>query len=160
MVEVALAAPVLAITLLGAADMARAFSAQLAVQNGARAGAEAGALLAAPTGSTVATRAQTELNNTPGVNASGSCTQAGTAFTCGTATITVTFTQSNGTSACTGAASTAVAGTSSTATPCYANVRVQYTFTTLTPWPGLPHSFAFDRSTMYRRYQCPATGCS
>ncbi len=160
LVEVALAAPVLAITLLGAADMARAFAVQLAVQNGARAGAEAGALMASPTGSAVATRAQTELTNTPGLSASGSCTQSGNVYTCGSATITVTFTQSNGTSACTGAASTSVAGTSSTGTPCYANVNVQYTFSTLTPWPGLPHSFAFNRSTMYRRYQCATTGCS
>ena len=35
-----------------------------------------------------------------------------------------------------------------------------YTFTTLTPWPYLPHSFTFDRTTMYRRYQCATTGCS
>lgn len=158
-IEVALATPILAITLLGAADMARAFSAQLAVQNGARAGAEAGALITAPTGSQIAVRAQTELNNTPGVNASGSCTQSGNVYTCGGATITVRFTKSDGT-ACTGAASTSVVGTSSSSTPCYANVRVQYTFTTLTPWPGLPHSFTFDRSTMYRRYQCAVAGCS
>lgn len=140
--------------------MARAFSVQLAVQNGARAGAEAGALMASPTGSAVATRTQTELNNTPGVNASGSCAQAGHVFTCGSATITVIFTKSDGTSACTGAASTSVAGTSTTGTPCFANVEVRYTFTTLTPWPGLPHSFTFDRTTMYRRYQCAVAGCS
>lgn len=140
--------------------MARAFSGQLAVQNGARAGAEAGALLVAPTGALVAARVQTELNNTPGVSASGSCTQAGNVYTCGGATITVAFTKSDGTSACTGAASTSVVGTSSTSVPCFANVRVRYTFTTLTPWPGLPHSFTFDRSTMFRRYQCAVTGCS
>ncbi len=159
-VEVALATPVLAITLLGAADMARAYSAQLAVQNSSRAGAEAGALMASPSGSTVAARAQAELTNTPGINASGSCTQSGHVFTCGSATITVTFTTSDRSSACTGAASTSVAGTSNTSVPCYANVEVRYTFTTLTPWPGLPHSFTFDRSTMYRRYQCPVAGCT
>lgn len=158
--EVALATPMIAITLLGAADMARAYSTQLAVQNSARAGAEAAALIASPGGATVAARAQSELTNTPGVNASGACSQSGDVFTCGSATITVTFTRSDRATACSGAASTSVAGTSSTSTPCYANVEVRYTFTTLTPWPGLPHSFTFDRSTMYRRYQCPVTGCS
>ncbi len=42
----------------------------------------------------------------------------------------------------------------------YPNVNVKYTFSTITPWPGLPSSFPFNRSTMYRRYQCPTTGCS
>lgn len=158
--EIALATPMLAITLLGGADMARAYSAQLAVQNSARAGAEAATLMASPSSSRVAARAQTELTGTPGIDASGSCTQSGDVFTCGSATITVTFAKADGTSACTGAASTSVAGTSSTTTPCYANVSVRYTFTTLTPWPGLPHSFTFDRTTMYRRYQCAVTGCS
>ncbi|MDE3100855.1 MAG: pilus assembly protein [Chloroflexota bacterium] len=160
MVEIALALPMLAITLLGAADMARAYSAQLAVQNGARAGAEAAALMASPSAAVVATRAQEELTSTPGVGASGACTGSSNVYTCGGATITVSFTASDGSSACTGAASTSVAGTSTSGAPCYAKVRIQYTFTTLTPWPGLPHSFTFDRTTMYRRYQCPTTGCS
>ncbi|MDE3113801.1 MAG: pilus assembly protein [Chloroflexota bacterium] len=160
MVELALALPVLAFTLLGGADMARAYSAQLAVQNSARAGAEAAGLIASPSGPTVASRAQTELTNTPGVSASGSCSQSGNVYTCGGATITVSFTRSDGSSACTGAASTSVVGTSTSGTPCYAKVEVRYTFTTLTPWPGLPHSFTFDRMTMYRRYQCPTSGCS
>jgi hypothetical protein len=46
-----------------------------------------------------------------------------------------------------------VAGTSTIAIPCYVRVRVQYSFSTLVPWPGLPHTFNFDRVTMFRRYQ-------
>ena len=138
--EVALALPLMAFTLLGGADMARAFAIQLAVQNGARAAAEATALDATPTSAEATSHAQQEMDRTPGMSAVG-------------ATITVTFTQANGTSACTNAGSTAVAGTSSISTPCYARVRVQYSFSTLVAWPGLPRTFTFDRVTMYRRYQ-------
>lgn len=152
-VEVALTLPIMAFTLLGGADMARAFAAQLAVQNGARAGAEAAALDATPTGAKAAERARQEMGRTPGTSVGTSCTASGSAWACGSATVTVTFTQSDLTSTCTGAASTAVAGTSSVSTPCYANVRVQYAFSTLIPWPGLPSSFSFDRTTHFRRYQ-------
>lgn len=140
MVEVALALPLLAFTLLGGADMARAFAIQLAVQNGARAAAEATALDVTPTSTEATTHAQQEMDRTPGMTASN-------------ATITVLFTQSDGATKCTGAASTAVSGASSVATPCYARVEVRYTFSTLIPWPGLPRTFTFDRLTMYRRYQ-------
>lgn len=139
-VEVALALPLMAFTLLGGADMARAFAIQLAVQNGARAGAEATALDATPTSTEATTHAQQEMDRTPGMSATS-------------ATITVTFTKADGTSACTGASSTAVAGTSSISTPCYAKVRVQYSFSTLIAWPGLPRTFSFDRTTFFRRYQ-------
>ncbi|MDE3113798.1 MAG: pilus assembly protein [Chloroflexota bacterium] len=153
LVEVALALPLLVFTLLGGADMARAFAVQLAVQNGARAAAESTALQATPTGLEASAHAQDEMNRTPGMNVSGACTQSGTVWTCGGATVTVAFTQADGTSTCTGASSTAVAGTSSVATPCYAKVRVQYAFSTIVPWPGLPHTFQLDRTTMYRRYE-------
>ena len=138
--ETALALPLMAFTLLGGADMARAFAIQLAVQNGARAGAEATALDITPTGTEATANAQQEMDRTPGMSAVSS-------------TIAVTFTKADGTTACTGAASTAVAGTSTIAIPCYVRVRVQYSFSTLVPWPGLPHTFNFDRVTMFRRYQ-------
>ncbi len=153
LVELALALPLLVFTLIGGADMARAFAVQLAVQNGARAAAESMALDATPTGLEASAHAQDEMNRTPGMNVVGTCTQSGTTWTCGTATVTILFTQSDGTSACTGAASTAVVGVSSLSTPCFAKIRVQYAFSTLVPWPGLPRTFGFDRSTMYRRYQ-------
>jgi Flp pilus assembly protein TadG len=140
LVETALALPLMAFTLLGGADMARAFAIQLAVQNGARAGAEATALDITPTSAEATAHAQQEMDRTPGMTATG-------------ATITVTFTQANGVLACTGAANISVAGTSSISVPCYARVRVQYSFSTLIPWPGLPRTFAFDRVTMFRRYQ-------
>jgi len=32
------------------------------------------------------------------------------------------------------------------------NVRVTYTFRTLTPWPGVPNSVALDRTATFRNY--------
>ena len=139
MVELALMLPIMSFLLLGGADMSRAFATQLAVQNAARSGAEATALDTTPTSAEATTHVRDELGRTPSVTA-------------GSATITVTFTQADGSSACTGAADTSVAGTSSIATPCYARVRVQYTWSTLIPWPLVQRSFTFDRTTMVRRY--------
>lgn len=138
--EIALTLPLMAFTLLGGAEMARAFAVQLAVQNGARAGSEGTALDATPTSTEASAHVQDEIGRTPGLVASN-------------ATVTVSFTQADGTSVCTGAADTTVAGASSIATPCYANVRVQYMHSTLIQWPGLPRTFNFDRSTRVRRYQ-------
>ena len=157
-VELALALPMMTFTLIGGADMARAFAAQLAVQNGARAAAESIALAYTPTGSTAATRVQDEMGRTPGVNVSGACTYASNTYTCGGATVTITYVKRTGNpvveSACTGAADIyASSGTSSLATPCWAKVQVQYSWSTLVPWPGLPRTFAFDRTTYFRRYQ-------
>lgn len=132
MVEVALTLPMLAFTLLGGAEMARAFSAQLAVENAARAGAETAVLDTAviPTTSAATTSAQNELGRTPGVTA-------------GSATINVSFLLSDGVTTC----------TSSASQPCYATVRVRYTFSTLVQWPGLPNTFNLDRTVKMRRYQ-------
>lgn len=131
--------PMMAFTLLGGAEMARAFAVQLAVQNAARAAAEATALDYTPTSTEATTWARNELDRTPGVTSSS-------------ATVTLTFTKSDLSSVCTGASDTAHAGTPSVAAPCYANVRVQYTYRTLVPWPGLPQTFNFDRTTHVRRY--------
>lgn len=141
MAEFALALPILVFGLMGGADLARAFAIQLAVQNGARAGAEAIALgaLAAATSTEATAHVQQEMNRTPGMDATK-------------ATITLTFTLADGATRCTGAASTSVPGTPSVATPCYANVRVRYSFKTITPWPIVPNSFTFDRTTRMRRY--------
>lgn len=140
MVEVALLLPLLVFVLLGGADLARAYAVQLAVQNGARAGAEATALDVTPTSVEALMHAQQEMNRTPGMNAAA-------------AIVSVSFTQVDGILPCVGAANTTIAGTSTYAIPCYANVRVQYTFRTITPWPLIPNVTTFDRSTMYRRYQ-------
>jgi Flp pilus assembly protein TadG len=140
MVELALALPLLAFGLLGGTDMARAYAVQLAVQNGARAAAEGTALDATPTSVEALAHAQQEMNRTPGMTATN-------------ATVTVVFAQVNGTTPCAGAANTSIAGLSTIAAPCYVFVRVRYAFSTLIPWPGIPHTFNFDRSTMFRRYQ-------
>src|SRR5205814_2099582 len=84
-------------------EAALVFAIQRAAQNGARAAAGATALDATPMSTAASAHAQQEMDRTPGMTSTN-------------ATITVTFTQSNGTSACTGAASTAVAGSSSIAT--------------------------------------------
>lgn len=58
------------------------------------------------------------------------------------ATVTVTFKQVDGTTTCIDPPTPAV--------PCYATVRVQYTFRTVTPWPLIPNLANFDRSTTMR----------
>jgi Flp pilus assembly protein TadG len=128
-IEVALTLPILSFTLLGGAEMARAFGAQIAVGNAARVAAEAEALAAVPSSTEATSRAQSELSQTPGVASTNA---------------TVTF--SEVTSA--GASCT----TSTSTTACYAKVRVQYTYSTLIAWPGIPHTFALDRTAWYRRY--------
>lgn len=66
MVELALTLPILVFTLIGGADLARAYAIQLAVQNGARAGAEAAAVNQAPTATSIVLRTRDEMARTPG----------------------------------------------------------------------------------------------
>ena len=129
-VEIALALPILVFLLVGGADMARAFAVQLAVQNGARAGAEASSLDYTPTQAEAILHAQQEMNRTPGMNANN-------------ATITWTRQKQNG-SACPAA--------TDYLNPCYYTVRVQYTYNTIIPWPLIPNTFNLDRSTMMRAF--------
>jgi len=129
MVELALTLPILVFTLIGGADLARAYAIQLAVQNGARAGAEAAAVNQAPTASSIVLRTRDEMARTPGMNAAN-------------ATVTVTFKQVDGTTTCIDPPTPAI--------PCYATVRVRYTFRTVTPWPLIPNVANFDRSTTMR----------
>ena len=67
MVELALLLPVMVFGLIGAADLARAYALQLAVQNGARAGAEAYAIDYAKNQAQAITRARTEMSQTTGL---------------------------------------------------------------------------------------------
>ena len=131
MVEMALALPIMTFLLLGGTDMARAFAIQVAVQNGARAGAEATVLDFTPTGAETIDHAQQEMNRTPGVDA----TQA---------TITVTRKQQDGTTNC--------ISSPDPTTPCFVTVRVQYTFRTVINWPFIQNTFNFDRATKMRVY--------
>lgn len=134
MVEVALLLPLLVFILLAGADLARAYALQLSVQNGARAGAEAAAIDFSPTTATAVSRARDEMNRTPGMNAAA-------------ATITAAFAHTDGT-ACT--------TTPTVAAPCFVTVRVVYTFNTVTPWPLIPNTATFDRTTVMRVFKTPS----
>lgn len=120
LVETALSLALLVFTILGGADMARAFAAQLAVQNSARAGAEAAVTRAATTDPQITAYVTDELGRVAGVDPS-------------LATITVTHT--------TGALGESLV-----------NVRVQYTYRTLAPWPFVPNSLLLDKTATFRNY--------
>jgi len=120
LIETALSLGLLVFTILAGTDIARVFAAQLAVQNSARAGAEASVTRVATTDPAIVTYVTDELGRVSGVNPAA-------------ATITVTHTVGGGGEQ-------------------LVNVRVQYTFTTLTPWPGLPTSYALDRTVTMRQY--------
>lgn len=138
LVELALALPMLVFLLMGGVDFARSLSAQVGVLNAARVGAEAGASRASGVSQPVATNdaavisyARTELSRVPGVDAAN-------------ATITVTPTRADNTTAC--------LNPPTTATPCYITVRVRYTFRTAIAWPLLPNAIDLDRSVQFRSY--------
>jgi Flp pilus assembly protein TadG len=131
LVELALLLPVLVFGLIGAADLARAYAVQLAVQNGARAGAEAYAIDFAKNQAQAVGRARLEMGQTPGLNSTA-------------ATINLTVAQTDG-SACT-------VSPPSIVFPCFVTVRVQYTFNTLVAWPLVPNQALLDRSTTVRLF--------
>jgi Flp pilus assembly protein TadG len=120
LVETALSLSLLVFTILGGADMARAFAAQMGVQNAARAGAEAAVTRAATTDPQIIAYALDDLGRIAGVDSAD-------------ATITVTRT--------TGAGGESLV-----------NVRVQYTFRTLAPWPFVPNTLGLDRTVTFRNY--------
>ncbi|HEV8669333.1 MAG TPA: TadE/TadG family type IV pilus assembly protein [Candidatus Limnocylindria bacterium] len=121
MVETALSLSLLVFTILGGADMARAFAAQLGVQNAARAGAEAAVTRVASTDPQIISYATDELGRIAGVDTAA-------------ATISVTHT--------TGAGGESLV-----------NVRVQYTYRTLVPWPFVPNTLSLDKTATFRNYQ-------
>lgn len=130
MVELALLLPLLVFGLMGGADLARAFAIQLAVQNAARAGAEAYAITSAPTPNLARAAAVAELNRTPTVNATP-------------ANVAVAEGQADG-STCT--------HPPLPANPCFVTVTVLYTFQTITAWPFVPNTANFNRSTQFRMF--------
>lgn len=129
LVELALTLPILVFSLIGGADLARAYGAQIAVQNAARAGAEAAAISQSPTAPLAIARARDELSRTPGVIAAS-------------AAITVKFKGADGVTAC--------VTPTSVANPCFATLRVRYTWRTITAWPLIPNVARLDRSTTMR----------
>jgi Flp pilus assembly protein TadG len=130
-IEMALTLPVLVFIVLGGADLGRALAVQLAVQNGARAGAEAYAIDNQPTAVDAQGAALAEMNRTPTVNAVPS-------------NVIVTEKQADGVTTC--------VHPPTIATPCYVTVRVTYTFRTTVPWPMIPNIANFDRSTQFRLF--------
>jgi Flp pilus assembly protein TadG len=131
LVELALLLPILVFGLIGAADLARAFALQLAVQNGARAGAEAYAIDFTPTPAEAIARARDEMARTPGMNASGTV-------------VTVTVAQADGSTLC--------LTPPTIAEPCFVTVNVKYTFYTIVPWPFIPNTANFNRETTMRTF--------
>jgi Flp pilus assembly protein TadG len=132
-VELALTVPLLVYGLIGGADLARAYALQLAVQNGARAGAEAAAVNQSPTTALAEAMARDEMDRTPGMDSD-------------LATVNVTFAQSGGGDCL---------DQPTVANPCFVTVRVRYTFSTLVPWPLVPNTANFDRSTIMRTIAGP-----
>lgn len=130
-VELALLLPMMAFTLLGGADLARAYAVQIAVQNGARAGAEAYAIDSTPTVLEAQAASVAEMNRTPTIAATSS-------------NVTIVEAQADGVTACVHPPTIAL--------PCFVTIRVQYTFRTTTAWPGIPNIANFDRTTSFRMF--------
>jgi Flp pilus assembly protein TadG len=133
MVELALLLPVLVFALIGGADLARAFALQLAIQNGARAGAEAYAINFTPTRALAIQRAIDEMSRTPGMNVNDPSLN-----------VDAWALQADGATAC--------LQPPTVATPCFVTVSIQYQFKTLVPWPLIPNTANFDRSTTMRTF--------
>lgn len=133
-VETALMLPILIFLVLAGGDMARGFAIQIAIQNGARAGAEAAAIDFSPTTVETEARARDEMSRTPGMDGSAPI-------------VTVSFAQADGITSC--------INPPTLATPCFAAVRVQMTWRTITAWPLIPNTFNFDRSTTMRMVSSP-----
>jgi len=130
MVELALILPVMVFALVGGADMARAYAVQVAVQNGARAGAESYAIDSTPTPLEAQNAAVAEMNRTPSIDAH-------------TSDVVVTEANADGTTPY-------VSHPPSQALPCYVTITVTYTFHTITAWPIVPNSANFNRSTVFQ----------
>jgi len=131
LVELALTLPLMVFALLGGADLARAFALQIAVENGARAGAESYAIDSTPTNAEAQAAAIAEINRTPTANV-------------GTSDVTVTKAQGDGVTAC--------VSPPTIAAPCYVSVRVVYGWSTIVAWPFVPNSGTFDRTTTVRTF--------
>jgi Flp pilus assembly protein TadG len=141
MVELALLLPILVFGLIGGADLARAYALQLAIQNAARAGAESYAIDFTPTSTEAIARALDEMGRTPGFKKDGS---GNIIFEAPTDGVTVNVAQSDGFTAC--------PSPPTVAEPCFVTVSIQYTFHTIIPWPLVPNTANFDRSTTMRTF--------
>ncbi|HYK99160.1 MAG TPA: TadE/TadG family type IV pilus assembly protein [Candidatus Acidoferrales bacterium] len=129
LVELSLILPLMVFGLIGGADLARAYAMQIAVQNGARAGAEAYAIDQTPTIAEAQNAAVEEMNRTPTINA-----VAGD--------VTVVEKQPDGITDC--------IHPPTNVTPCFVTITVTYTFNTIVAWPIVPNSATFNRSTIFQ----------
>lgn len=127
-IEAALLTPLLVFLILAGGDMARGYAIQIAIQNGARAGAEAAAIDFTPTAAETEARARDEMSRTPGMDST-------------VPTVTVSFAKSDGTTC---------VNPSTLDDPCFATVSVRTTWRTITAWPLIPNTFVFDRATVVR----------
>jgi Flp pilus assembly protein TadG len=128
LIEAALLMPLLVFLILAGGDMARGYAIQIAIQNGARAGAEAAAIDFSPTAAETEARARDEMSRTPGMDGNAP-------------TVTVVFAKSDGTTC---------VSPPTLADPCFATVSVRMTWRTITAWPLIPNTFVFDRATVMR----------
>src|SRR5437763_905776 len=100
--------------LIGGADLSRAYAVQVAVQNGARAGAESYAIDSTPTTLEAQDAAVAEMNRTPTIQAT-------------TGNVIVTEAQTDGVTTCVHPPTNLL--------PCFVTVRVTYTWHAITAWP-------------------------
>ena len=133
MVELALLLPIVVFSLIGGADLARAYALQLAIQNGARAGAEAYAINFTPTRALAIDRARDEMSRTPGMDINNPLL-----------VVDAWALQADGATPC--------LRPPTVATPCFVTVSIQYQFHTIVPWPLIPNVANFDRSTTMRTF--------
>ncbi len=132
LVELAVALPVLVAVLVGTADFARVFYTSIQLTNAARAGAQYGA--------TGKTAAEIQTAAAASVSITGITFPTPPTVTCECATTGAVFT----TIACsTPAASACTSGSFRVLT---VSVTVQKTFTTIAPYPGIPHTLTLTRS--------------
>jgi Flp pilus assembly protein TadG len=129
--------PLMVFGLIGGADLARAYALQLAVQNGARAGAESYAIDQSKDANQAIQRTRDEISRTPGFVKDGFGEIVGLH-------VEVSVSNSEG-STCNATGPTVLE-------PCFVTVRVQYTFRTLVPWPLVPNVASLDRSTTMRTF--------
>ena len=132
LVETALFLPILVFLILAGGDMARGYAMQIAVQNGARAGAEAAAIDYTPTKVEAEARAKDEMSRTPGID-----------ITSPGLTVQVVFHSG-------GFVDNTCASPPTTSNPCFATVTVTMPWRTVTAWPLIPNTFTFNRSTTVR----------
>lgn len=130
LVELGLALPILLLTVLGGADLARVYAMHAGVETAARTAAETAALDASPTEAEAAAAARAELEGVPGLDPAA-------------AGVTLVVHGGDGASAC--------AGAPTLASPCFATVRVTYEFRTLVAWPGVPRTVPLESSRTFRR---------